>query len=213
MQKLLAILIPRIAWLYLHFVGITSKIVWFNPDAREKIEGEKRGFIYAFWHGRQVFMIYAFRHSPPAAVLVSKSKDGDYIAGVIDLFGQQTVRGSSSRRGAMALMDLVKTLESGANAAVTPDGPRGPKRVIAPGILYLAQKTSKPILPITYSARRKIVFHGWDDYWVPLPFNVIAVQVGNRISIAPEDDLEIKSAELAAELNRITDEADRWAAA
>lgn len=207
-SKIPAFLISRIAWLYLIFVGKTSRIYWLNCEKREQYEARFGNVLYAFWHGRQFFFPYAYRKQY-AATLVSQSKDGEYIARVLHLFGMGTVRGSSSRGGMRALVELKKALESGRDVAVTPDGPKGPKRSVAPGILYLSQKSAKPILPITYSAKRKIVFHGWDDYWVPLPFNTIIINYGNPISISSANELEGSANQLAQELSRTTEEADQ----
>ena len=107
MQKLIAILIPRFAWLYLHFVGHTSKIVFLNRAKREKLETREKNFIYAFWHGRQVMIPWIYRNLPYAC-LVSQSKDGETIARVIHHFGMLTVRGSSSRGAFRAIVELKK---------------------------------------------------------------------------------------------------------
>lgn len=207
MQNTLKVLIPRLAWAYLHFVGWTSRVLWLDVQEKERVEKEQGNFIYAFWHGRQVFITWAYRNTGNTA-LVSRSKDGEYIARVVTLFGETVVRGSSSRGGAQSVMELKSALDGGKIVGLTPDGPRGPKQTVSGGILFLAQKTGKPILPLTYSSKRKLVFHGWDDYWVPLPFSRIALALGRPIRVLPGDDLEKKSEELARELNRITELAD-----
>ncbi|MBI3013180.1 MAG: DUF374 domain-containing protein [Elusimicrobia bacterium] len=203
-------IVPRIAWLYLHCVGKTSRVLWVSRHQRTVLEERSDPVIYAFWHGRQFFFPYVYRNEP-ASVLVSRSKDGEIIARVMRLFGLGAVRGSSSRGGVRALVELKRVLESGVTVGVTPDGPRGPQRTVASGILYLAQKTGKPILPVTYSAKRKMIFHGWDDYWVPFPFNSIVVRYGHPIFISESDDLQKKSEELRRELDRITSESDHQA--
>ncbi|MBI2118030.1 MAG: DUF374 domain-containing protein [Elusimicrobia bacterium] len=210
MQKLLLFFIPRLAWFYLILVGKTSKIVWQDLKIREDLEIKFNNFIYAFWHGRQFLIPWAYRYKNHYC-LVSQSKDGEYIARVMRLFGLKAIRGSSSRGAVRALVELKKKLENGKTIGLTPDGPRGPKGLVAPGILFLAQKTKKPILPLTYSAKLKLIFHGWDDYWIPLPFNKIVIHYGNPIFVSPENELTEKAEELAGELNRITEEADQIA--
>lgn len=207
MAKIADLVIPRIASLYLHLVGKTSKVYWYRQEDREKLSAEDKNFIYAFWHGRQTFLVWAHKNFD-AAVLVSQSKDGEYIARVLDHFGMKTVRGSSSRGGMRALIQLKQVVETGSSIAFTPDGPKGPQRAVSPGVIYLAQKTGKPILPTAFSAKRKLVFHGWDDYWIPLPFNTIVVGYGNPVRVSPQDDPESKSKILAEELNRLTDGMD-----
>ncbi len=207
MPALSSRLIPRLAWLFLTFVGRTSRIRWHRLDLRQKCDTEQRSFIYAFWHGRQVFFPWVYRKTD-SYTIVSKSKDGEYIARVIELSGMGTVRGSSSRGGMRAFMELKEKLDEGKVVGVTPDGPRGPFHAIAPGVIHLAQMTGKVILPITYSARFKLIFHNWDCFWVPLPFNSFVVGYGRPMKISPDDNVESKSEELAREMNRITDLAD-----
>lgn len=208
MQKLLLLLLaPRLAWLYIHFVALTSRVRWFNLEARREGEKAYGNFIYAFWHGRQVLLTWAYRGTGHT-VLVSQSKDGELIARVLDLFGMRTIRGSSSRGGARSWVELKHAVEGGRTVAFTPDGPRGPQRMVAPGVIQLALKTGKPILPLTCSFRRKLVFRGWDEYWVPLPFNRVEIGLGRFVWVKPGDDLDAKARELAAELDRLTDRAD-----
>lgn len=209
MQKFFTFLITRAAWLYLYWVGISSRIIWRNLEIRKSLEKEEKNFIYAFWHGRQFFIPWAYRNLG-FYCLVSKSKDGEYISQVIHLFGLGTIRGSSSRGAAQALKELSHALKEGKTIGLTPDGPRGPQREVAPGILYIAQKTSKPILPLTYSAKYKIIFKGWDNYWIPLPFNTLVIDYGKPIYIGPKDDLKEKGDTLKKELDRMTQEADHY---
>lgn len=208
LERLGQAVIPRIAWGYLVLVGWTSKILWKEKEARDILVKESGNIIFAFWHGRQVFLPWAYR-GWDAYVLVSRSKDGELIARVIEMSGMKTVRGSSSRGGLEALRGLKEKLEEGKSIGITPDGPRGPQRSVHEGALYLAKETGKPILPVTVSCARKLIFRGWDDYWLPLPFNRIVVAHGSPVRIAKNDSLEEKSRELKAELDRLTDGADR----
>ncbi len=210
MRSVLTVVIPRLAWAFLHFIGKTSRIVWLNKGLRYSIENKEGNFIYAFWHGRQVFITYAYRNLP-VTCMVSQSKDGEYIARVIEYFGEQTVRGSSSRGGLKALMDMKQHLDSGRTVGLTPDGPRGPQRSVAGGILHVAQESGKPIVPLAYSAKRKLIFKGWDDFWVPLPFNRLTLAVGTPVRVGPSDDLALKAEELKVTLNTTTEAADKLA--
>ncbi len=202
-------LIPRLAWGYLNLVGWTSRVVWKDSDVRDHLLKEHGNIIYSFWHGRQVFLPWAYR-GWDIYNLVSQSKDGTLIARVIDFSGMKTVRGSSSRGALQALLGLKQKLEEGKSIAITPDGPRGPQRSVHEGVLYLARETQKPVLPVAVSFSRKLVFKGWDDYWVPLPFNKIVVAHGAPQHIGKEDGKK-SSEQLASALNRVTDSADRLA--
>ncbi|OGR87377.1 MAG: hypothetical protein A3A86_02275 [Elusimicrobia bacterium RIFCSPLOWO2_01_FULL_60_11] len=210
MERAAQWIIPRIAWGYLTLVARTSKILWKDKEARDRLVKEHGNIIFAFWHGRQVFLPRAYR-GWDAYVLVSKSKDGELIARVVEMSGMKTVRGSSSRGGLEALRGLKEKLEEGRSVGITPDGPRGPQREVHEGALYLARETGKPILPVAVSCTRKLIFRAWDDYWLPLPFNRIVVAHGTPVRVAKSDSLEEKSKELKRGLDRLTDGADRMA--
>jgi lysophospholipid acyltransferase (LPLAT)-like uncharacterized protein len=105
------------------------------------------------------------------AALVSASKDGGFLAAILERFGVQPVRGSSSRRGAQALLELTSWADRGYNLAITPDGPRGPRYQVQPGAISLAQVTGLPIVPVSYSLGAKIRLKSWDQFQIPLPFS------------------------------------------
>jgi len=210
---LLRTLAPYLAFGYISLVGWTSRLRWSGLEhLRQAGQKSKRGFIYAFWHQRQVMFTYTHRQVG-VNVLVSRSRDGGIIAEVMRLFGIPAVRGSSSRGSMSATRELVSLLEKGDVVGITPDGPKGPAREVKPGVLYLAQQSGCPILPITNASSRRLVLQkAWDRFNVPLPFSRIFVSHGRPVWISPEDDLRAKAAELKAELDRITEEADRLAA-
>src|SRR5207237_1253373 len=161
-------------------------------------ELKRRGksFIYAFWHARQALFTYTHRGTP-AAVLVSKSKDGDIIAKVMSLSRINAVRGSSSRAALQGTRELLDAAAAGLCPGFTPDGPKGPPRKVKPGVIYLAQKTGLAIVPITNAASRKLVMRrAWDRFEVPLPFGRICVAYGAPITVAEGDDAEAKAREL-----------------
>jgi hypothetical protein len=142
---------------------------------------------------------------------VSLSADGELISRVCKSFGLETIRGSTSRGGMEALIQLKSALESGVRVSITPDGPRGPSRQVQPGAPYLAQVTGRPIVPVAYGARRAWVFKGWDYFVVPKPFNRIAMVYGEPIWIKPEDDLDQKALQLKRALDEVTAQADACA--
>jgi len=201
-------LLSFLATVYLRFVGFTSRVIWVNRVIRDELEAEGRGFIYAFWHGRQVFLVYLHRNDR-IHPLVSHSRDGELIARVCRSFGIEPVRGSSSRGGAEAVLELKTILEEGDRVGFTPDGPRGPLHRVQSGALYLAQKTGRPIVPVAYGAKRRWIFKGgWDEFVVPKPFNRITMMYGEPIHVKPADDLVRKAAELQKALDGVTQEAD-----
>jgi lysophospholipid acyltransferase (LPLAT)-like uncharacterized protein len=195
---------------YLRFVGATSRIFWSNRAVRDRLESEKKPFIYAFWHGRQVFLAYLHRGDRIRPV-VSQSKDGELITRVCRSFGIEPVRGSSSKGGAIAMLEVHAALEEGSRVGFTPDGPRGPLHSVQPGVLFAAQKTGLPIVPVAFGAKRKRIFGSWDEFLVPLPFNRIAMAYGDPIAVSQTDSLEERSAVLREALNAVAARADRIA--
>jgi lysophospholipid acyltransferase (LPLAT)-like uncharacterized protein len=201
-------LIAFIGYIAIWFIGLTSRITVINNGIIEKFKKEGQNFIYAFWHGRQLFLVYSHRFRK-INILISQSRDGQLITDITRLFGFKAVRGSSTRGGMRALVELVHAAAAGDVLAFTPDGPKGPYREVQPGVLYVAQKTGLPIVPLTFSARRKTVLKSWDSFIIPHPFNSIIVANGNPVYIQKTDDLEKKKQELQAALNLLTDETDK----
>ena len=206
-RKIKGWLISWIGYLFIWLVGKTSKIEMINSPGFLKLKEERKNFIYAFWHGRQLFLVYSHRFQN-ICILISESQDGEYIAQITKHFGFQWVRGSSSRSGVKALIKIKKKVEEGKIAAFTPDGPRGPFQKVQPGVIYLAQKTGRAIIPLTFSARYKKVIKNWDEFLIPYPFNYITVINGEPLYILPEDNIELKSKQLEDILNKVNVQAD-----
>jgi len=153
--------------------------------------------LVAFWHNRILGITLAFQRVYPFAsrggvtVLTSPSRDGEILSAVVAAFGMGSVRGSSSRRGSQALRELVRLVEAGRDIAITPDGPRGPRYTLGPGLISLAQMTGAPILPVHASFSRCVRMKTWDGFIIPLPFSTISVTLDSLIKIpAKPDDFE-----------------------
>lgn len=202
-------LVPYLAYAYLTFVGWTNSLRLRGNSWKLLLRGRGQRFIYALWHERQVYFTWTHRDDG-AAVLVSLSGDGDIIAKVMDLSRIAAPRGSSSRGASAALRAMIKMLADGYDIGLTPDGPKGPRRTVKPGAAFLAQKLGVPLLPIANALSKKLIFpRSWDQYQVPLPFGRSVVHHGKPVWVGPDDDLGLKAAELKAELDRVTDAADR----
>ncbi len=145
--------------------------------------------ILCFWHNRILGITYAFHRRYPkrlrkgVTVLTSPSKDGEILAQLVGNFGMGSVRGSSSRRGSRALLELVRLVRDGGDIAITPDGPRGPRYQLGPGVILLAQTTGATIVPASASFSRCIRMKTWDGFIIPLPFSTISVTIGEQIKI------------------------------
>ncbi len=168
-------------------------------------------FIAAIWHSRILMFSYLYA-GWRAAILVSASADGEIIARILARQGHEPVRGSTSRGGRKALAELVRRIRKGRHAVIIPDGPRGPRFRVQPGIIALARKTGAPILPMTYSARRGHAFNSWDRFLAPAPFTRCRVVYGRPLYVPAELDaagFEDARRRLEMEMNRITLAADR----
>ena len=208
--SLLHTIVPWLGRLYLMLVGKTARITMVPDRQSSEVENSGGNYLYAIWHSRLVFLIYSHRFRNVCA-LVSKSKDGEYLARLLARFGFDTVRGSTSKGGSTALLSLLDKAQAGQHPVVTPDGPRGPQRTVQQGILLLAQKTGLPVIPVSCGLSRKIIFQSWDKFQLPLPFARAAVVYGRPIRVSEQDDTAAKSEEIRLELDRITEQADKLA--
>jgi len=147
--------------------------------------------IWLMWHNRILLVPYVrhrwIRHRT-GAVLTSASRDGGVLADVVAAFGLASERGSSSRRGAAGLLALGRWLERGQDVAITPDGPRGPRYRLSPGVVLLAQKTGAPVVPIgvEYSAAWRL--RSWDGFFIPKPFSRVQVIFGPCHAVPETND-------------------------
>jgi hypothetical protein len=168
--------------------------------------------IYPFWHRCVLPATWIFRRRN-LAVMTSRSLDGEYIARVIQRFGYVPIRGSSSRGGQRALLEMQKFVNEGGGAAFTIDGPRGPRYVAKRGPIQLAKATGVAITPFYVAVERKWEFNSWDRLVLPMPFSRAVVQVAPRIYVPRDADeamLEAKYNEMQSALDRITDIAERY---
>ncbi len=147
--------------------------------------------IYAFWHNRILAITAAFLRVYPRGrrgvlVLTSASKDGMWLGELAGRLGMGSVRGSSSRRGATAMRELLDRVGQGYDIAITPDGPRGPKYELGSGLVYLAQKAALPILPCHARFHGALRLKTWDRFAIPLPFARLEVSIGPALHVPSE---------------------------
>ena len=158
--------------------------------------------VMAFWHGRILPATYYFRRRG-IVVITSENFDGEWIARIIERFGFGTARGSSSRGGLKAMLQLVRDMERGKPAGFTLDGPRGPARAAQPGAIWLAQRTGNPVLPFHLEASSHWTMKSWDRTQVPKPFSTVALVIGDPMEVprdAGDEQLESMRMELEQRL-------------
>lgn len=173
------------------------------------IDGEDR-FIYCVWHDQLLIPIFGGKHRHTAA-LVSQAQDGGFVATGLRSAGIRPVRGSTSRGGALAMRQLIREAE-GSHIVMTPDGPRGPRRELSAGVVFLASHSGRAIVPAAFTCERGWRFGvGWTDLLVPKPFSKVHLLTGEPIHIAPDADLRSELARVAAAMLAMNDRGDALA--
>ncbi len=176
-------------------LGRSLRYAFINYETEQRLRrtGEP---ILAIWHSQLFFFVYYYRDQA-IPVMMSHSADGEILARLANSLGFFPVRGSSSRGGMAAFREVVRLLKEGRGTGFAPDGPRGPRCLVQPGIIELARASGRPILPASFAARRRVVFNSWDRFVVPLPFSRAVVIYGEPLEVRPDDDGE--AARLALE--------------
>jgi lysophospholipid acyltransferase (LPLAT)-like uncharacterized protein len=171
--------------------------------------------LFTVWHNRLALSLIIYRRyvtgkAPDRrmAAMVSASRDGGLLARILELFGVEPVRGSSSRRGPQALRELVSWGEAGYDLAITPDGPRGPCYQVQEGVISTAQLTGLAIVPVSYHLNWKIRPHSWDRFQIPLPFARFEVTTGRLIRV-PREASEADREALRHELEQVLKDISR----
>jgi lysophospholipid acyltransferase (LPLAT)-like uncharacterized protein len=158
----------------IHALAVTWRYRTVNDAGYRTMRANRQAFIFAFWHGQMLPLLWRHR-GEGVPIVISSHRDGEIIARVAERLGYRTIRGSSTRGAARALLGLVRELESGAEVAVTPDGPRGPARRFASGALVAAQRVGVPIVGIGVSASRAWFLKSWDRFMIPKPFSRVRI--------------------------------------
>lgn len=199
-------ILSGIGTLYINLSGNTSKIIIKNREMVEPyLRSEKKG-IFAAWHSQLVLTTFSHKDMNICG-LVSKSKDGEYLARMLTNLGFKTVRGSTSSGATRSLLKLIIYAKKGFSIAITPDGPKGPSHKVQNGVVFLAQKTGLPILPIGSALSKKITFNSWDKFQLPLPFAKAAIVYDKPFFVLQDDNLDTKAEELENILNTLTSQA------
>ncbi|HOJ42784.1 MAG TPA: DUF374 domain-containing protein [Syntrophorhabdaceae bacterium] len=151
---LLLNVLPPIIYLIITFIKVTSRIEHINKDRLNVFIERGQNFIVCFWHGRLLMMPFA-KLRKKGKVMISRHRDGEFIARVIKYFGLHAIRGSFRKKSVSSVREIISSLKDGFDVAITPDGPKGPRFKVKKGIIELARITNTPILPVTYAARKK----------------------------------------------------------
>ena len=189
----------RARWLIalgFRLLQIWARTLRYEIDDRMGVIGRpvNENYIGALWHNRLLifpFVLRRFFSNRRGAALISASRDGDLLADAIKRFDFDIVRGSSSRLGASAILQLTDVLASGRDVVITPDGPRGPAYELGPGIIFLAQKSGAPVVPVNMEYSNCWRLKSWDRFILPRPFSKVRVIIGQshhvRSTSTPEE--------------------------
>lgn len=202
-KRVQAAVIPAVVWPVVEFLGATYHWQVVGQEHLDRLEAARQPFILTFWHGRILSNMLYFRDRGIVA-LISENFDGEWITAVCRHFGFGAVRGSSSRGGARALVQMKRELAGGRSVLVTPDGPRGPRGVAQSGAVWLAKASGCPILPVRAEANRHRTTRSWDRHQIPSPGAIVTVVIAPPIHVPHEADeatLDAKRLELETILN------------
>lgn len=159
----------------LRLLGMTWRVRREGAAAFDGMLERGEPFIIVFWHG-EILPVSWVHRDRGIAPLISRHADGEIIARIVEGLGYRTVRGSSSRGGVRALLETAQRVSEGITVGFTPDGPRGPRHVFAPGALIVAQRTGRPIVALGATASRAWRLRSWDKHLIPKPFATVTVR-------------------------------------
>ena len=182
---------PILGSLIIRVLYLFNKKEFHAPDDL----GEKQ-FIMACWHGELLMIPYAYtryRKNPHVKLVISEHFDGDLIARTLSFFGFETIRGSSTRGGAKALIQSIKEIKNGYDLGITPDGPKGPRHEVQDGIVIMAQKTKVKIALVEIKPTRYWQLKSWDKFVIPKPFGTIRYYISDLIDVDGMNLEEAKS--------------------
>lgn len=200
-QGYILLVASSVRWRFVDQCGILERL----PEER---------MLYCVWHNRLSLALILYRNvvqrrdpNRRMAALTSASKDGNLLARILEVFGVEPARGSSSRRGAQGFMEMARFARRGLDIAITPDGPRGPCYHLEPGVVTLARVTGLPIFPVSYHLQWKWTVKSWDRFQIPIPFTKCTVTLGRWYRVpksASGEALETLRQEIEASMREIT---------
>ena len=193
---------------YVWFVFKTSR--WENRNKTAQVYWkQKTPFIVCFWHNRLMMQMCFWNRQMPCYMLNSSHRDGQICGEAVSYFGINNISGSTSKRGTEAMRSLLSILKKGGCVGITPDGPRGPRFVVSPGLIHIAWLSGVDIVPCISSTTRRKVLSSWDRFIVALPFSRGVLLVGDPIKPpASKEEFEAVRQRVEKKLQELADQAD-----
>ena len=213
LDRLVEALAPRLAYRYIRLLRASMRFESHNAGVLDRVRDEHGQYIMVFWHSRFVLMRFAHPYEK-LAVLASMHRDAKMLGRVLERLNVVIARGSSTRGGTVGMRELLRRVRDGYDLAITPDGPKGPRRRVKAGVLAAGKYTGKPIVAVGFGASRGRRLASWDQTLMPYPFSRGVFVYGEPMLVpadAGDDQLACMRDELERTLDRVTDEADRAA--
>lgn len=169
-EAILLGLAPLFAEIVIRLLYRSMRIEVIGWEPVGKLLAESEPVIISFWHDQLLMMIKGYRGDRNLRILISASKDGELIAKTMARFGFTAVRGSSNRGGSEALKQMLRLIRTRTSLAITPDGPKGPRHHLKPGVAQVAMRSGRPVVPLAFVCSRGRRFRSWDRFLLPYPF-------------------------------------------
>jgi lysophospholipid acyltransferase (LPLAT)-like uncharacterized protein len=211
-QRITIRLAERAFYLLIKLIGKTVKFETEGAENLAAVENAGNLPIYTVWHDRIFLGTYYLRRRK-IVVITSQSFDGEYIAAFLTRFGFGTVRGSSTRGGVGALVEMIRLMKKGLATAFTIDGPKGPRYVAKAGACLLAKKTENPILPFSVETEKFWTLNSWDQLQIPKPFSRARFFYAAPVFVAKDasdEEIEKKREELQIKLDELVELGKQW---
>jgi len=203
-------LLPAIIYLAVRILHATMRIRIISAEVPQAFHVRGDGLIVVCWHSRLLMTPFAYK-GRGVHVLVSSHGDGEIIANVFKCFNIKLVRGSSSKKGSKALIQLVRLARKNCDLAITPDGPRGPAEIVKSGVAQLARMTGRPVVPLAFSCSKAKRFRSWDRFLLPYPFSSGVFIWGEPLYYLEGEELEAFRLRIEHALRETTLRADEIA--
>jgi len=181
-KKVRTAVLWRLLWLITTAIACTVKIRLVGLERVEELINSKQGGILVTWHDKTILPIYRLRNMGLWAI-ISWSRDGELQNRLVMSRGFKTIRGSSGPRGVRAFLEAVKRIKEGAVVAITPDGPRGPAKVVQEGTVLMAERAGCKVLPLGVACHPAWRVGTWDRHMIPKPFSKAVIIINEPICV------------------------------
>ena len=199
-------MVPRL--IRLAYLFLLHSIRWQDVGGSAFRAEDGQRYIHAFWHARLLMLLRA-TSGWHGYMLISEHRDGGFISDTLNLCGVDTMRGSTTRGGARAMLSLLRAAKhEGRHIGITPDGPKGPREVVQKGTIQLAMKSGLPIMPICWATSRCWRANSWDRFYIPQPFSRGVFVYGKPIHVAPDEEMDEALARVQQGMDAAQERAD-----